>query len=53
MNILLIFFAGLVGFVALVVVVLLLAGFRPQRGTRSRSRIGGGRGGDGSGGTTP
>jgi hypothetical protein len=54
-NILVVFFAGMFVLTVLFVAVLLLAGFRPQRSTRSRRRSYGGSGGtgDGSGGTTP
>ncbi|MDO9455191.1 hypothetical protein [Nocardioides sp.] len=55
MSLLVAFFAGLAVLVLLFVVVILLAGFRPQRGSRAaRSRFRGNGGvGDGSGGTTP
>ena len=55
MTVLIPFFIVLAILTALFVVVILLAGFRPQRGSRAaRSRSGGpGGAGDGSGGTTP
>jgi ABC-type transporter Mla subunit MlaD len=54
-NILVAFFVGLSVLVVLFVVVILLAGFRPQRGSRAaRQRFRGTGGvGDGSGGTSP
>lgn len=39
MDILFVFLAGLFAFAALFVLVIMLLGFRPRKGTRSRSRF--------------
>lgn len=53
MTILIFFFAGLFALVALFVVVILLAGFRPQKHRRSGGGLGNSGIRDSGGGTTP